>query len=107
MAESPPFRGNSYRHSVALNRWIARARKEQALEPDLPIIDPHHHLWVRPVGAPQAAAVHGFTKVTDMTPRYLLDELLADINSGHNVLGTVFVQCGASANRVRSELSAR
>jgi hypothetical protein len=45
MAETPAFRGNAYRHSVALNRWIARARKEQALEPDLPIIDPHHHLW--------------------------------------------------------------
>jgi len=69
---------------------------ETILEPDLPIIDPHHHLWVRPgAAAPQAEPVHGFTKVTNMTPRYLLDELLADINTGHNVLGTVFVQCGA------------
>jgi predicted TIM-barrel fold metal-dependent hydrolase len=72
---------------------------ELILEPDLPIIDPHHHLWVRPAGAPPTAPgaepVHGFTQVTNMTPRYLLDELLADINSGHNVIGTVFVQCGA------------
>jgi len=48
---------------------------EAVLEPDLPIVDPHHHLWDRP----------GW--------RYLLDELLADLNSGHNVVATVFVQC--------------
>ena len=45
MAEKPEFRGNSHRHDAALARWIARARREQALEPDLPILDPHHHLW--------------------------------------------------------------
>ena len=53
-----------------LDRW-----HEEILEPDLPIVDPHHHLWDRP----------GW--------RYLLDELLADLNSGHNVVATVFVQC--------------
>src|SRR5262249_7487133 len=47
------------------------------LEPDLPIVDPHHHLWDRP----------GW--------RYLLDELLADTASGHNILATVFVQARA------------
>ena len=55
------------------NDWLAR-RKEPILEPDLPIVDPHHHLWDRP----------GW--------RYLLDDLLADINSGHNIVATVFVQ---------------
>jgi predicted TIM-barrel fold metal-dependent hydrolase len=71
---------------------------EAILEPDLPIVDPHHHLWVRP-GAPPTAAptapVHPFTTVVARSPRYLLDELLADLNSGHNVVATVFVQCGA------------
>ena len=43
----------------------------------MPIIDPHHHLWDRP----------GW--------RYLLDELLADTNSGHNIIATVFVQARA------------
>jgi L-fuconolactonase len=75
MAEAPPFRGNSYRHGVALNRWIARARKEQALEPDLPIIDPHHHLW------------------DDDRGPYLLPDILADIGGGHNVKATVFIEC--------------
>jgi L-fuconolactonase len=56
--------------------WLAR-RTEAALEPTLPIIDPHHHLWDRP----------GW--------RYMFGDLLADMGSGHNMVGTVFVQCRA------------
>lgn len=60
--------------------WLAR-RTEAALDPGLPIIDPHHHLWDRP------------------RTRYLIDELSEDIGApdqgGHNVVATVFVQCGA------------
>ena len=52
-----------------------RAGPKPILEPALPIVDPHHHLWERP----------GW--------RYMLDDLLADTNSGHNIVGTVFVQC--------------
>jgi predicted TIM-barrel fold metal-dependent hydrolase len=55
---------------------------ESILEPDLPICDPHHHLWDHP------------------TNRYLLDELLADTGSGHRVVSTVFVEC-ASMYRAR------
>ena len=74
---------------------------EAILEPQLPIVDPHHHLWDRLGGArsplpPQPdGPVHPFTKVVSRSPRYLLDELLADLRSGHNVVATVFVQCGA------------
>jgi L-fuconolactonase len=70
---------------------------ETILEPDLPIVDPHHHLWVRPAYAASLppGEVHGFNQVVARTPRYLLDELLADMNSGHNIIATVFVQCGA------------
>jgi predicted TIM-barrel fold metal-dependent hydrolase len=53
--------------------WLDR-HKEAILEPELPIVDPHHHLWDRP----------GW--------RYLLDELLADTGSGHNVVATVYIQ---------------
>jgi predicted TIM-barrel fold metal-dependent hydrolase len=56
--------------------WLDR-RAEPILEPELPIVDPHHHLWDRP----------GW--------RYLLDELLADTSSGHNVVATVYVQARA------------
>ena len=51
--------------------------KEEILEPELPICDPHHHLWDHPQN------------------RYLLDELLQDIGSGHNVVSTVFMECGS------------
>ncbi len=56
--------------------WLAQLT-EDIIEPELPIIDPHHHLWERPGN------------------RYLLDDLLADTESGHNVVATVFLQCGA------------
>src|SRR5690606_11220931 len=52
--------------------------QEAPLEPALPIIDPHHHLWDYPKAA---------------NGRYLLDEMLADTRSGHNVVATVFVEC--------------
>lgn len=48
---------------------------EEVLEPALPICDPHHHLWDHP------------------GRRYLLDELLSDTGSGHDVRATVFVEC--------------
>ena len=70
---------------------------EAILEPDLPIIDPHHHLWDRQPA--QIAALppprHGFEHIIRRVPRYLLHELLADMKSGHNVIATVFLECGA------------
>ena len=60
--------------------WLART-VEPVLDPDLPICDPHHHLWDRRAGM--------------VEPRYLLDELLADLASGHRVVSTVFIECGA------------
>ena len=52
---------------------------EDVVDPDAPIVDPHHHLW------PAGGALP-----------YGLAELEADVNSGHNVVGTVFVECGAA-----------
>jgi predicted TIM-barrel fold metal-dependent hydrolase len=58
--------------------WLALT-KEAALEPQLPIIDPHHHFW----------------NTTDRNPqRYLLDDLVTDVK-GHNVRQTVFIECGS------------
>jgi L-fuconolactonase len=54
--------------------WLDLA-SEPALNPDLPIIDSHHHLW----------DFGGF--------HYMFDELLADISHGHNIVGTVYAQC--------------
>lgn len=70
---------------------------EPILEPELPIVDPHHHLWDRPLGlgGDLPPPAHPFEAVIRLRPRYLLDELLADTNSGHNIIATVFVECGA------------
>jgi predicted TIM-barrel fold metal-dependent hydrolase len=70
---------------------------EPILEPDLPIVDPHHHLWDRPkeVLRNLPPIEHGFMDIIREVPRYLLDELLADVKSGHNVKGTIYMECGA------------
>ena len=68
---------------------------EEIREPDLPIVDPHHHLWDRRSYATPAAPEHPFMTAIADARRYLLDELLADTGSGHNVVATVFVECGA------------
>ena len=54
--------------------WLAN-RRETALDPEIEIVDSHHHLWDLP------------------TSRYLAEELLVDITASHNVTRTVFVEC--------------
>ena len=62
-------------HSIN-EAWLA-LHDEPVIEPDLPIVDPHHHLW-------------------DQKPHsYLFHELLADVDSGHDVRATVYVDCAA------------
>jgi len=56
--------------------WLAQHR-EEILEPHIPIIDPHHHMWSRPGSV------------------YLFPELMADLASGHNIRATVFEECGS------------
>jgi L-fuconolactonase len=63
--------------------WLARTT-EAVIEPDLAIIDPHHHLWDRASAG---------TPSSDQRSHYLLPDLLADMACGHNVRATVFVQC--------------
>ncbi len=60
--------------------WL-RMTMEEPIEPELPICDPHHHLWDHP-----ALRDHPGN-------RYLLEELLQDIGGGHNIVQTVFVEC--------------
>ena len=60
------------------NDWLALTQ-EPTLEPELPICDPHHHLW-------------DYRTARMPYQRYQLPELAADIGSGHNVRSTVFVE---------------
>ncbi len=62
--------------ATELEAWLALTI-EDPIEPELPICDPHHHLWDRP------------------NNRFLLEELLQSIAGGHNIVATVFVQCGS------------
>ena len=69
---------------------------EAILEPELPIVDPHHHLWdLRPLVAAFPEPHHSFIASIARTPYYTFDGLLADTSSGHNVVATVFMECGA------------
>ena len=56
--------------------WYA-AVQEDIVDPERPIIDTHHHLWEN----------------TSMWGRYVLDDLWADTESGHNIEKTVFIDC--------------
>jgi predicted TIM-barrel fold metal-dependent hydrolase len=68
MANRFDYRGGEH------ETWLA-SLQEPVLEPALPIIDAHHHLWIRG-DAP-----------------YLLREYAADLNSGHRVVASVFAEC--------------
>src|SRR5947209_4181710 len=75
-AATPPRQQWQFGHIYPPDEaWLATAVPEPILDPDLPIVDPHHHLWLR--------GGH----------RYLLDELLADLDTGHNIVATVFLEC--------------
>ena len=71
-ADLPGYKSNTANAQV-LPEWL-NLTQETALEPDLPIIDPHHHFWDRP------------------NNRYMLEDLLED-TAAHNVRQTVFVEC--------------
>ena len=66
-----------FHHPRVRPDWLASLR-EDILDPDQPIIDPHHHLWrARP-------------------DPYLLADLAADVATGHDIRATVFIQCGSA-----------
>eukprot|EP00747_Dinoflagellata_sp_TGD_P170561 gnl/TRDRNA2_/TRDRNA2_202436_c0_seq1.p1 gnl/TRDRNA2_/TRDRNA2_202436_c0~~gnl/TRDRNA2_/TRDRNA2_202436_c0_seq1.p1 ORF type:complete len:457 (+),score=84.52 gnl/TRDRNA2_/TRDRNA2_202436_c0_seq1:51-1421(+) len=115
-----------------LELWLAKY-SEEAIDPDRPIIDAHHHLWdarIHPKGWPLARwqirvlflrrtadiaetslAYHrmlglwammnsfGHRQILFDMP-YMGEELSNDINNnasgkrGHNVVGTVYLECG-------------
>ena len=60
------------------NDWLALTQ-EPSLEPEIPICDPHHHFW-------------DFRSERIPYQRYLLHELAADVNCGHTVRSTVFIE---------------
>lgn len=61
-------------------------RDEPILEPDLPIVDSHFHLWDRPA------------------LRYMFEDYLADIRAGHRIVASVFVETQAFARKNGPEM---
>ena len=67
-------------HLEVKNDWLNQI-VEEPIAPEMPIIDPHHHLWDVGFG------------------RYYVEELLEDIKlSGHNIKATVYIM--SSSNTV-------
>ncbi|HKX79351.1 MAG TPA: amidohydrolase family protein [Novosphingobium sp.] len=63
--------------------------REEILLPGQPIVDAHHHLWDK--RALPAIPVSESGEKPVRPDRYMLDELLADAGSGHDLIATVFV----------------
>jgi len=79
----------TYPDNEPLTDWLAAETPEAVLEPELPIIDPHHHLW-------DLRNAHAEPYLSFEQKVYLCEEITNDIrDSGHNVVQTVFAQCGA------------
>jgi L-fuconolactonase len=74
---------------------------EAIIDPELPIVDPHHHLWFHPqalldgLGREDNLMARALSPAFRRNARYLFDELLADLNSGHNIRATVYVEVGS------------
>ena len=64
----------SYSYLPVRDEWL-KQWQEEILDRELPIVDPHHHLWDRGGS------------------RYLLEDFRADVQTGHNIVATVFVEC--------------
>ena len=64
-------------------KWLDQV-EEEIIDPDLKIVDPHHHLWPAP----------SRTEGVPPENRYLLKDLWKDTDSGHNLVKTVFIECG-------------
>ena len=59
------------------DEWLNQVQ-EDIIDPERPIIDPHHHLWLK-----------------RFNRDYVLPQLWADTNSGHNIVKTIFMECRA------------
>lgn len=68
-------------HAPGTEEWLNQVI-EEVIDPDLEIVDPHHHLWPAGQGLP-----------------YQRDDLHRDVNGGHRVTKTIFMECGSAYDR--------
>jgi predicted TIM-barrel fold metal-dependent hydrolase len=74
MAASTTLASKSGLYADPREDWLAQ-HTEDIIDARRPIVDPHHHLWDR----------GGL--------RYMIEEMAADIATGHNIVATVYVDC--------------
>jgi predicted TIM-barrel fold metal-dependent hydrolase len=74
--------------TTRLEEWLKLTR-EDPIDPDLPICDPHHHLWDYPDSLPESI----IPTYARQVPHFLLKDLLEDTGGGHNIEQTVFLEC--------------
>jgi L-fuconolactonase len=80
---------------------------EAIIQPELPIVDPHHHLWFIPdaifleLQKADNYFARAITPVLRRNARYLFEDLMADLNSGHNIRATVYVENGWAMYRAK------
>jgi L-fuconolactonase len=65
---------------------------EPILDPELPIVDPHHHLWYLPQIEPAKRDESIWSAMVRRHAHYMLQEFLADVNTGHNIRATVYLE---------------
>jgi predicted TIM-barrel fold metal-dependent hydrolase len=81
---------------------------EQPLDPQTPIVDPHHHLWVltqerlAEIERGDSLFARGLAPIFRARARYTVEELLADLTGGHDVRATVVVEAGATGSMYRA-----
>ena len=75
------------------SRYLSPMQETEAgveiVDPGREIVEPHHHLW------PHARMPEDWPGSGGGPNGYRLEELYADLCTGHNVVQTVFAQCGA------------
>jgi L-fuconolactonase len=81
------------------------AQSEAIIDSELPILDPHHHFWfysqgvLDMLGRAESRLAQVLLPAFRANSRYLFDEFLADLNSGHNIRATVYVEVGSMYRR--------
>ena len=65
--------------------WLKRVR-EEVIDPNQRIIDPHHHLWPKTASESSSVRRHRLYN-------YMLEDFWEDTSSGHNVTDSVYIEC--------------
>src|SRR5262249_55037927 len=87
------------------NDLTALGDLEPIIEPDLPIVDAHHHLWyvseaaIDAMERDETISARGLAPMYRSSARYLFDEFMDDMRGGHNILASIYVEAQSMYRR--------